>query len=41
VYIALVVLILFAANQMYKSGNRELLLAAITRPAGTAALERR
>jgi hypothetical protein len=41
VYIALVVLILFGANQMYKSGNRELLFAAIDRPAGTSAPERR
>ena len=33
VYVALVVLILFGANQMYKSGNRELLLGAISRRA--------
>ncbi|TMC76047.1 MAG: hypothetical protein E6J15_06420 [Chloroflexi bacterium] len=41
VYIALVVVILFGANQMYKSGNRELLLEAIARPVGTSAPERR
>jgi hypothetical protein len=31
VYIGLVVLVLVAGNQMYKSGNRELLLGAISR----------
>ena len=31
VYIGLVAVVLVGANQMYKSGNRELLLAAISR----------
>ena len=33
VYIGLIVLLLVAANQMYKSGNQELLLGAISRHA--------
>ncbi|HTD64745.1 MAG TPA: hypothetical protein VK732_08410 [Verrucomicrobiae bacterium] len=41
VYLALVVLILVGANQMYKSGNRELLLGAISRQGTTSADERR
>ena len=31
IYIGLIVLVLVAANQMYKSGNRELLVEAISR----------
>jgi len=41
VFIGLVVLVLVVANQMYKSGNRELLLAAASPPAPTSADERR
>jgi hypothetical protein len=40
IYLALVVLILVGANQMYKSGNRELLLGAISRQ-GTATADER
>jgi hypothetical protein len=41
VYIALIVVVLIGANQMYKSGNRELLIAAITSHAATSADEHR
>jgi len=40
IYLALVVLILVGANQMYKSGNRELLLGAISRQGTMSADER-
>jgi hypothetical protein len=41
VFIGLIVLLLVAANQMYKGANRELLLGAISRQAATPADERR